>query len=279
MAFERITDADLQGKGVIGQPVNPGLSATDMQKSVEQIPREVIVPAFNELAGQLEAATAAAELGAQPPEDLPEDTPATVQGVLEAVLARGNAHAARADNPHAVTAAQAGAYTREETDAAISRRVVEIGAGDMTRAVYDPSGRNADIFAAVDSASRETAEAKKEALDATDKAKKEALKAATYTYTALLPLDAWSGSAEAGYTQTVTAESIDGGPAVTSALRLYAPLREPTGVKSTDETLAEVLRIVSEGVAETGAGTVTIKVWEQPQADLQVYWQGKEVAE
>lgn len=99
-----------------------------------------------------------------------------------------------------------------------------------------------------------------------------------YTYTALLRLDAWSGSAEAGYTQTVAAESIDGGPAVTSALRLYAPLREPTGVKSTDETLAEVLRIVSEGVAETGAGTVTLTVWEKPTADLQVYWQGKEVA-
>ena len=65
---------------------------------------------------------------------------------------------------------------------------------------------------------------------------------------------------------------------MTSALRLYAPLREPTGVKSTDETLAEVLRIVSEGVAETGAGTVTLKVWEKPTADLQVYWQGKEGA-
>ena len=71
MAFERITDADLQGKGVIGQPVNPGLSATDMQKSVEQIPREVIIPAHNQLADQLEAATAAADLGALPPESLP----------------------------------------------------------------------------------------------------------------------------------------------------------------------------------------------------------------
>lgn len=115
-------------------------------------------------------------------------------------------------------------------------------------------------------------------MTAASSAKEDALAAATYTYTALLQLDAWSGSAGAGYTQTVAAESIDGGPAVTSALRLYAPLREPTGVKSTDETLAEVLRIVSEGVAETGAGTVTLKVWEKPTADLQVYWQGKEVA-
>lgn len=102
--------------------------------------------------------------------------------------------------------------------------------------------------------------------------------AGVYTYTALLQMDAWSGSAEAGFIQTVSAESIDGGPAVTSALRLYAPLREQTGIKETDETLAEVLRIVSEGVAETGEGTVTLKVWEQPQADLQIYWQGKEVA-
>ena len=102
---------------------------------------------------------------------------------------------------------------------------------------------------------------------------------AIYTYTALLDVENWSGSAETGYTQTVAAESIDGGPAVTDALRLYSPLREPTGVKETDETLAEVLRIVSEGVAETGEGTVTVKVWEQPQADLQVYWQGKEAAE
>ena len=130
----------------------------------------------------------------------------------------------------------------------------------MSQSVYDPTGKSKDVFAAIDTA------------------QKEALTAATYTYTAILKLDVWSGSTEAGYTQTVAAESIDGGPAVTSALRLYAPLREPTGVKETDETLAEVLRIVSEGVAETGEGTVTIKVWEKPTADLQVYWQGKEAA-
>lgn len=282
MAFERITDADLQGKGVVGQPNNPGLSTVEMQKSVEQIPREVIVPAFNRLASQLEARSAAAGLGAAVPPDLPEETTATVQGVLEAVLGKGDGHAARADNPHGVTAAQTGAYTKEETDAAIDAKVVEIGAGDMEKAVYDPTGKKKDIFAAIETAQDETLEAvetaKEEALTAASSAKEDALAAATYTYTALLQLDAWSGSAEVGYTQTAAAESIDGGPAVTSALRLYAPLREPTGVKETDETLAEVLRIVSEGVTETGERTVTVKVWEQPTADLQVYWQGKEAA-
>lgn len=141
---------------------------------------------------------------------------------------------------------------------------IELSASDienaMDKSVYDPKGKAKDVFSEI------------------DKARNDALSADIYTYTALLKLDAWSGSDESGYTQTVATESIDGGPAVTSTLRLYAPLREPTGVKETDETLAEVLRIVSEGVAETGEGTVTLKVWEQPQADLQIYWQGKEVA-
>ena len=129
----------------------------------------------------------------------------------------------------------------------------------MDKSVYDPTGKEKDVFSEI------------------NKARNDALSADIYTYTAILKLDAWSGNAEAGFTQTVAAESIDGGPAVTSALRLYAPLREPTGIKETDETLAEVLRIVSEGVAETGAGTVTLKVWEKPTADLQVYWTAKEV--
>ncbi|HJA24728.1 MAG TPA: hypothetical protein H9795_01560, partial [Candidatus Fournierella merdigallinarum] len=92
------------------------------------------MPAFNRLASQLEARSAAAGLGAAVPPDLPEETTATVQGVLEAVLGKGDGHAARADNPHAVTAAQTGAYTKAEADAAIARRVVEIGTGDMAQA-------------------------------------------------------------------------------------------------------------------------------------------------
>ncbi len=148
MAFERVTEADMQGKGNLGRPDTPGVDTAEMQRILDELPREVLAPAHNQLADQLEAATAAADLGAQPPESLPEDTPATVQGVLEAVLARADAHAARADNPHAVTAAQTGAYTKEEADAAIAQRVVEIGAGDMAQAVYDPTGQKKDIFAA-----------------------------------------------------------------------------------------------------------------------------------
>ena len=149
MAFERITDGDLLGKGNLGRPDTPGVDTAEMQRILDELPREVIVPAFNRLAEQLEAQSAAAGLGAAVPAGLPEDTPATVQGTLEAALNKSGAHAARTDNPHAVTAAQAGAYTREETDAAIAQRVVEIGTGDMAQAVYDPTGQKKDVFAAI----------------------------------------------------------------------------------------------------------------------------------
>ena len=145
MAFERITEDDLQGKGNLGRPDTPGVDTTEMQRILDELPREVIVPAFNRLAEQLEAAAAAASLGARPPEGLPEDTPATAQGVLEAMQAGATEHAARTDNPHAVTAAQTGAYTKAETEEAIGRRVVEIGAGDMAQAVYDPARLGVDV--------------------------------------------------------------------------------------------------------------------------------------
>lgn len=149
MAFERVTEADMQGKGNLGRPDTPGVDTAEMQRILDELPREVLAPAHNQLADQLEAATAAADLGAQPPESLPEDTPATVQGVLEAALNKNDEHTGRTDNPHAVTAAQTGAYTKEETDAAISQRVTEIGAGDMAQAVYDPTGQKKDVFAAI----------------------------------------------------------------------------------------------------------------------------------
>lgn len=145
MVFERITEDDLQGKGNLGRPDTPGVDTTEMQRILDELPREVIVPAFNRLAEQLEAADAAASLGARPPEGLPEGTPATAQGVLEAMQAGAAEHAARTDNPHAVTAAQTGAYTKEETEEAIGRRVVEIGAGDMAQAVYDPARLGVDV--------------------------------------------------------------------------------------------------------------------------------------
>lgn len=113
---------------------------------------ETLRQAHNQLADALQETDAAAQLGAAVPGEgaLPETTPSSVQGVLNALLALLQAHKADTGNPHAVTAAQAGAYSKAETDAAINQKVVDIGAADMTRAVYDPRGRAADIFAVTD---------------------------------------------------------------------------------------------------------------------------------
>lgn len=133
MAFTKITDEDLLNKGVIGLPDTPGLSTSEMQAKFEQTAREVIVPKFNQLVDDLSNPSAASQIGAN-------GKNRTVQG-----------HIDNLENPHNVTAAQVGAYTKSQTDAAISDRISQIGSADMTQAMYDPTGRQRDIFAYADS--------------------------------------------------------------------------------------------------------------------------------
>ena len=72
MAFDKITDADLLGKGVVGQPDVPGLSALEMQNKVEEVVRAVVIPKVNgliddivtELATKEELAALVIEAGA-----------------------------------------------------------------------------------------------------------------------------------------------------------------------------------------------------------------------
>lgn len=61
--FEKITEQDLTGKGVIGLPDTPNLSAVEMQKKFEETGRDVIIPKFNALIEALKAQTASDELG------------------------------------------------------------------------------------------------------------------------------------------------------------------------------------------------------------------------
>lgn len=49
MAVSKITESDLEGKGVRGQADVPGLSAAEMQAAVEQLVREVAIPKINEI--------------------------------------------------------------------------------------------------------------------------------------------------------------------------------------------------------------------------------------
>lgn len=49
MAVNKITDADLAGKGVQGQSDVPGLTAAEMQAKIEEIVRSVAIPKINEI--------------------------------------------------------------------------------------------------------------------------------------------------------------------------------------------------------------------------------------
>ena len=85
--IEKITDADLTGKGVVGQPDVPGLSALEMQNKVEEIPRSVIIPAYNAMVDDLQspqAGSGAANVGSAPIDGLDGET---VQAKLEAAKA------------------------------------------------------------------------------------------------------------------------------------------------------------------------------------------------
>lgn len=117
----------------MGLPDTPGLSTSEMQAKFEQIAREVLVPKFNQLVDELLGPSAASQIGAK-------GKNRTVQGHIENL-----------ENPHNVTAAQVGAYTKDQTEKAISDRISQIGSADMTQAVYDPNHRQQDIFAYADS--------------------------------------------------------------------------------------------------------------------------------
>ena len=113
MAFRKITEGDMLGKGNVGRPDTPGVSTAEMQRIMDELPREVLAPAFNELAGQLEAETAAADIGAAAPEGVTVAPAGKLQAVLNGLRDLVKAHTDRADNPHGVTAAQAGAYSTQ----------------------------------------------------------------------------------------------------------------------------------------------------------------------
>lgn len=87
MAFRKITEGDMLGKGNVGRPDTPGVSTAEMQRIMDELPREVLAPAFNELAGQLEAETAAADIGAAAPEGVTAAPAGKLQAVLDGMMA------------------------------------------------------------------------------------------------------------------------------------------------------------------------------------------------
>ena len=94
MAVNKITDADLAGKGVQGQPDVPGLTAAEMQAKIEEIVRSVAIPKINEI---IDGYVAAEKL----------DEVVLASGSVSSVFGRAGA-----------VAAQTGDYTPEQVGAA-----------------------------------------------------------------------------------------------------------------------------------------------------------------
>lgn len=94
MAVNKITEADLVGKGVQGQPDVPGLTAAEMQAKIEEIVRSVAIPKINEIIDKYVAAEKLDEV-------------ILTSGSVSSVFGRAGA-----------VAAQTGDYTPEQVGAA-----------------------------------------------------------------------------------------------------------------------------------------------------------------
>lgn len=242
MAFTKITPDELTGKGVIGQPAVPGLSVEEMQKSVEQIVREVAIPGVNRLVDELGAESAAGNIGMPVPSTMPPETGATVEEIA-------TAHIENQENPHGVTAAQVGAYTKAETDAAIDQKVQTIGAADMSKAEFATNGRPGIVD---------------KSADAQQLGGHPPAFYTSRTYTADLPAEGWTGNGETGYTQTVACEGM------TAEVVALQPMIRPTGDRATDIAAREALGYIS--MVETLEGQVTVTCWEdKPAVALTIY--------
>ena len=243
MAFVKISEKELGEVGVERLDDQPALLPDAMKAKFEETAKQLLAPKINTLVEQLEAEAAAASLGAAVPTGLSEQTAKTVQAVLAALMAYIQEHENRKDNPHTVTAAQAGAYTKEETDSAINEKVVQIGAGDMQKAIYDPQGKSKDVFSYP-----------------------------AHLYKATFAVGKWSGGS-----QTATLTAMDGGPAVTASSVLYSgPMCEQTSVQATNEKLQDTLTIINAGNLTLGNGTLTAKIFESVTTDIEVIVQIKQ---
>ena len=85
MAFKRIEDSDLKGKGNVGRPDTPGVDTAEMQRILDEIPREIIVPAFNALVDALNKGTGADGITVTVPSGVPAETAKNLNAVLAAL--------------------------------------------------------------------------------------------------------------------------------------------------------------------------------------------------
>ena len=260
MPFKQVTEQDLKGKGVIGQPAVPGLSVTEMQKSVEQVVREAAIPAHNQLCEQLEAEAAAADIGAAVPGsgDMPPETPKKLQSVLEAMLAW-------AKEKLGLKADKASTYTKQQVDEAINEKVAAIGAGDMTMAVYDPESKKKPYMPAEEAMAKAVYDPQGEGVVAqAAQAQSAACAAQAAAVQAYVPPQETPQPGGEGTQQAAGAAAPAQAPAQAAASQTFGG---PVRLSVDEATGAVTLHAVKQGLGEEGEPVGEAAVEEVPVAN------------
>lgn len=260
MPFKQVTEQDLKGKGVIGQPAVPGLSVTEMQKSVEQVVREAAIPAHNQLCEQLEAEAAAADIGAAVPGsgDMPPETPKKLQSVLEAMLAW-------AKEKLGLKADKASTYTKQQVDEAINEKVAAIGAGDMTMAVYDPESKKKPYMPAEEAMAKAVYDPQGEGVVAqAAQAQSAAYAAQAAAVQAYVPPQETPQPGGEGAQQAAGAAALAQAPAQAAAGQTFGG---PVRLSVDEATGAVTLHAVKQGLGEEGEPVGEAAVEEVPVAN------------
>lgn len=96
-----------------------------------------------------------------------------------------------------------------------------------------------------------------------------------YLYKATFLLDRWTG--DGPYTQTVSVQAVDGGPAITSNSSMVSGLFCDDSVQGeAQEALLEAASMIDRGKKTFGSGTITcVLEGEKPTADAEVYFNAK----
>ena len=93
-------------------------------------------------------------------------------------------------------------------------------------------------------------------------------------YTGTFTLNSWI-STGGYYTQTQSVAPVGGGNAMTADMMLGIPQSTQTDDRTVNENKQEALGFFAAGKCTPGDGKITIKCWEKPVCDVDVYWEVK----
>lgn len=93
-------------------------------------------------------------------------------------------------------------------------------------------------------------------------------------YTGTFTLNSWISTGDY-YTQTQSVMPAGGGNAMTQDMILGIPQSTQTDDKTKNENKQEALGFFAAGKCTPGDGKITIKCWEKPVCDVDVYWEVK----